>query len=323
MNAVIRKNWLRIIPFSIFSSLAITATGAHATENGSGFYLLGQKGPTAAILPPPGVFFQNDIYLYDGNASASQKLPIAGEIAVNVRARVILDLPTVVWVTPAKVLGGKLGFAVTTPIGRPKIDANVVLGPISVSATDKVTAFGDPVASMMLGWNTDKFHVSLTSAVNIPIGKYDEGELANVSPHRWGGDFTLATTWLDPAVGLDISGALGVTFNGKNSATHYNSGNELHFEGAVVQHFSPQFSIGAIGYYYKQISDDKGVGARLGSFRGRVAALGGTAAYTFNIGKVPVTARAKILGEFSAKNRLQGTVGFLTLSMPLHVNGMN
>lgn len=158
--------------------------------------------------------------------------------------------------------------------------------------------------------------------VNVPVGDDREGALSNISFHRWAGDLSVAGTWLDPNIGLDISGIVGVTFNGENPVTDYRTGTEFHIEGAISQYLSKQFSIGAVGYYYQQISDDGGAGARLGGFRGRVAALGGTASYTFNVDKLPVTTRVKLVREFDAENRLQGTAGWLTFSMPIYVNGM-
>lgn len=50
-----------------------------------------------------------------------------------------------------------------------------------------------------------------------------------------------------------------------------------------------------------------------------MTALGGTAAFNFKLGKIPVTARLKLFEEFDAKHRMDGTVGFLSLTMPLHV----
>src|SRR5690606_22560428 len=122
--------------------------------------------------------------------------------------------------------------------------------------------------------------------------------------HRWAGDISLGVTWLDPELGLDISGVAGFTFNGKNLDTDYRTGTEFHLEGAISKAITTQLSVGAIGYYYQQISDDKpNVAVDLDGFRGRVAALGVTATYTFESGHVPVMARAKLFREFHAENR--------------------
>lgn len=116
-----------------------------------------------------------------------------------------------------------------------------------------------------------------------------------------------------------MSAAVGVTFNGENPTTDYRTGTEFHFEGAVSQYLTKDFSVGVIGYYYQQITGDSGAGAVLGPFKGRVAALGGTVSYAFNVNQMPVTARVKLVREFDAMNRLEGTAGWLSMSMPLYV----
>lgn len=152
----------------------------------------------------------------------------------------------------------------------------------------------------------------------LPGRRLSAGALANVANHRGAADFNGAFTWLDPAIGLDISLAAGFTTSLENAATNYKTGNELHFEGAVTQNFSSQFSVGLVGYYYDQISDDSGTGASLGAFKGRVAALGGSVGTSFKVGDLPVSARLKVYREFDVKNRLEGTAAFFSLSMPLY-----
>ncbi|NLZ12426.1 MAG: transporter, partial [Alcaligenaceae bacterium] len=142
---------------------------------------------------------------------------------------------------------------------------------------------------------------------------------SNIAFHRWGADVSVAGTWYEPSVGWDISGVVGITFNGNNSKTKYRSGTEWHLEGGVSRDISgPGTTLGAIGYYHQQISDDSGEGAVLGGFRGRTAALGLTASHTFKLGATPIQARLKVLREFNTRNRVQGTALYLTFSLPLH-----
>jgi hypothetical protein len=75
-----------------------------------------------------------------------------------------------------------------------------------------------------------------------------------------------------------------------------------------------------VGYYYQQLTPDTGTGAVLGSFEGRVVALGGAIGYTFEIGKLPVSTRLKVFREFDAVNHLEGTAGFFTVSLPLAID---
>ncbi|MFD1790603.1 transporter [Ochrobactrum teleogrylli] len=294
--------------------------GAQAAENGLGFYLLGSKGPMAAILPAPGLYLQNDTYFYRASAGASAPLPLGGVVGFGVDAKAVVDLPTFIWSTPYELLGGRLAFGLTTPFGQQNVDADLVYGPYSGDIDNSVTRIGDPVVTTTIGWNSGDFHWSLNGMVNVPIGDYQKDSLANIAFHRWGGDLSAAGTWFDPARGLDISGVVGFTFNGKNQETDYRTGTEFHVEGAVSQYFSKQFSLGAIGYYYQQISDDSGSGAVLGGYRGRVAALGVTASYNFEFDKTPVQARVKLLRELHTENRVEGTAAFLTLSVPLYVS---
>lgn len=151
----------------------------------------------------------------------------------------------------------------------------------------------------------------------IPSGSYVAGQLSNASLNRRALDVFGALTWLDPAIGVDLSMAMGVTFNQANPATDYKTGNEFHLEWAATKYLTKEFTIGLVGYYYQQLTADSGSGARLGPFEGQVVALGGSIGYTFEIGKIPLSTRIKVYREFSAVNRMEGTAGFFTVSLPL------
>lgn len=297
---------------------------ASAAENGAGFYLLGSRGPMAGFLPPPGVYLQNDVYHMQASADASRRFPFNGQIVAGIKADVWLEMPTLLWSTPLQILGGNLAFSVTQPIGGPSTHFGAKLtGPlgntVGVNLHDSIFTYGDPVLSAMLGWHQGNFHWQVGVAVNTPIGDYREGALANVAFNRWGADVFAAATWLDPKIGLDLSLAAGVTFNSTNDVTQYRTGNEFHLEWAAEQHLSKQFSIGLVGYYYRQFTGDSGAGAVLGPLKGETLALGATMAFNFAVGNAPWSLRLKAYKELEVQNRLEGASGFLTLSIPLHV----
>jgi hypothetical protein len=100
---------------------------AQAAEGGVGAYLLGSRGPMAGITPPPGVYFQDDTYFYDGKLGGGRTLPTGGLLVANVSVQTWLNLPTTIWVTPAKILGGDLAFSVTSSVGEPRVNANLGL----------------------------------------------------------------------------------------------------------------------------------------------------------------------------------------------------
>lgn len=296
---------------------------AQAAENGTGFYLLGGRGPMAGYLPPPGFYFESDTYSYDAKLDARKSLPAGGRVIANVRSQARADFLNGTWVTPWQAFGGNLAVGAVLPVGRVAVSAGVELDSprtstiIGRSLRDKATIVGDPVLSATLGWHSGKFHWSTTALVNVPVGDYRNGQLANLAFHRWASDLSGALTWFDPETGIDLSTAVGVTFNGTNHATDYKTGTEFHVEWAVSKAITSALSAGIIGYHYQQVTGDSGSGAQLGAYKGRTTALGGAIAYNFEIGKTPISARIKVLREFSVENRARGTVGLLTVSLPL------
>lgn len=87
----------------------------------------------------------------------------------------------------------------------------------------------------------------------------------------------------------------------------------------MTKHLTDQVSVGLSGYDYRQFTADSGPGAKVGRFMGRVDTIGGTIGYAFKIGQFPISARLKVFREFDVQNRLQGSGGFVTISLPLYV----
>lgn len=308
-------------------SFALTPTIAIGAEGAAGFYLLGSKTTMAGVLPPPGTYAQDINYLYSGSASANVSLEFAGlTLSSGIDADVYYNVPLGLWVAPEKVLGGYFASVVMVPIGWKDVTAGATLsGPGGAVLTGRIqdedANFGDPVLGTSLGWHDGSWHWNIGSLLNVPIGYWERGNLANIGFNRWAIDTTGAITWLDPSVGLELSGAAGFTFNFENPDTDYRTGTEFHLEFAAIQNFSKRFGLGINGYYYDQITGDSGSGARLGSFEGRVFAIGPAINLNFDLGGIPVTTNLKYFREFEAKNRLEGDAGYVTVTMPLSLAG--
>lgn len=56
---------------------------ASAAEAGKGVYLLGVRSQFMGVLPAPGAYLQNDLYMYTGNIGHNGELPIGGIFAAN------------------------------------------------------------------------------------------------------------------------------------------------------------------------------------------------------------------------------------------------
>jgi hypothetical protein len=317
------KRTLAILGVGLAVQIGMKPEKVMAAEGATGFYLLGSKTSMAGFIPPPGTYVSDLSYYYSGSTNVD--LEFAGlTLSGGVDADAYYNLPIGIWVAPGKVLGGNAAFTVMAPIGWKDVEAGAtVAGPLGGSITGRIqdddTAFGDPVVGAALGWHEGNWHWNIGTLLNIPVGFWERGNLSNIGFNRWALDVTGAVTYLDMTSGIELSGAVGFTFNGENSDTDYKTGTEFHLEAAAVQNFSKSFGIGINGYFYDQVSGDSGEGARLGSFEGRVAALGPVVNWNFEIGKIPVSTSFKYFHEFDVKNRLEGDIGFFTLTMPLSV----
>jgi len=313
--------------------LLVVMTGpTYAAEGGSGFYLLGQRGQGAGVLPPEGVFFSMPTYYYSGDASNSEELPFNGTADLGIDAELLILLPTAIWVTPVNVFGGDLAFSGTYVYGNADLSAYaaVAIPPVieaSVDLQDDRWVAGDPAFSALIGWHGENQHYLVAASVNVPANvpasDYDDGRLSNVALNRWAQDITVSGTWIFPQDNIELSSATGITFNGKNDDTDYRTGTEFHLEASFFYQFTPTFSAGINGYHYQQLTGDSGQGAELGNFKGRVSAVGPGLSGTFQIGPIPVSVSLRYFHEFNEKNRLEGDAGWLTVTIPLWVPGQN
>jgi hypothetical protein len=143
----------------------------------------------------------------------------------------------------------------------------------------------------------------------------------SIGKNRLGVTPVIAFTRLPPT-GLELSGALGLSFSARNSATDYQTAPELHFEGAIAQHFSRQFRAGLAGYAYGQLGEDSGRGADLlravlgtQSLKARVFGIGPVVGYSTRIGGSSLTLKAKYTTEFGARRRLEGDAFQFTMAL--------
>lgn len=301
----------------------VSHSPAWATESGTSLYVPGLKGPLAGFIPPPGFYFQNDFYYYSGNLSGSKRTQLGGSVLVNVKQRSPVNFATPIWVTPMSVFGGNVGFSLTLPFGSPEISAGALIAAprlgrtFAVAGKEQAFNLGDPVVGSFIGWHSGNLHWSTGVSVNIPAGAYRDGGLSNVALNRWIGDVYGSLTYLDAVAGIEISSSIGFEINGENQATRYRSGNAVHADFAASKYLTKDLSIGVLASHYEQVTGDSGQGNNLGPFKGRVTALGGTAAYNFAWSGVPISTRIKVLQEVKSVNRFKGTIALFTVSIPI------
>lgn len=307
------------------ASALIATEEVRAAEYAQGIYVLGNRGPLAGVIPPPGFYFESESYFYQGDLGGNRVFQGGGVVAANVKINFSANFATPIWVTPVEILGGNLGFSITIPFGTPDVSAGAVLSSpridriIAGRERDAVFNVGDIYLASFIGWHSGNFHWTATALGVVPSGSFENGQLSNIALNRPALDLSGALTYLDPALGYELSVVPGITFNWINPATQYLTGTELHLEWSASKYLSKDLSVGLVGYFYDQLTGDSGSGNKIGPFKGRVVSLGGQIGYTFHAGEIPISTNVRVYREFDVKNRFQGTATYLTISAPLWV----
>src|SRR5262245_39848813 len=265
------------LPVSLALILASIGTrSSQAAENATNFYILGLKTTMAGFTPPPGTYLTDINYFYQGSASGNAAVGIALrrlenpnlpprqftlQADINLDADAELTAPLLPWAAPEKMPGGNVGLGVIVPYGRKAVDVDIdAFATLTLPLLNRTieasrhfnfdqstTDLGDPALNALIGWHEGNWHWNLNALLNVPIGPWSSSSITNLSLHRWAFDTTGAVTWLDPKMGLELSSAVGFTFNGENPSTDYTTGTEFHVEWALVQHFSQRFALGVAG----------------------------------------------------------------------------
>ena len=309
---------VRFAAIGTVAMLALQPDITHAVEGGSGAYLLGSRDIMAGLVPAAGTFISNDVVYIEGTAPF---LSIGGAVVTQPEISA--------WVykfSATQILGvvneTNVGINFTLPIAKAHMDADTSAFGKDYFFADDQSGLGDIAITPIFGWHSGNFHSSLSLTVFLPTGEYSLAKIQplqgvfdvlSIGKNKFAFDPTFSLTYLDPATGFELSGALGVTFSQINEATDYQTAPELHFEGTIAQHLPNGVILGLTGYAYQQLDDDSGSGAEnfkaaIGaqSLQARIFGLGPVIQYGTKFGDTPVTFEAKYIQEFESRRRLEG-----------------
>lgn len=293
---------------SVGAALAFCAPqAADAVEYTLGLYSLGSGAIGAGQMAPAGVYFTTAL-----NAAQFQNSKVIpyGGLTLAARANIA---PTFVGnlmaVLPDEILGGHLALSVTSGAALSTVTAS--LG--GLERTVQGWGGTDTVLSASLGWQvTKEFSHKITFSQWLTTGSYETGFFPIVGLNRPGSDFSWGATYLNPANGIEFSGTAGFTIEGYNDLTSYRSGDAMHFEESVSQHFANGFRAGVYSYQYEQVTGDSGAGARLGPFETSAIAVGPTFGYMTQFDGHLVILTLQGAHEVAVQNRLRATTGLLS-----------
>lgn len=317
MSRKLRSDFAALILAAVLMGVPRTAL---ADENGVSFWLPGMFGSLAAAPAVPGWAFTTLYYHTSVNAGAGAAFPRGGRVDLGISGRgdLVAFGPTYTFADP--VLGAQAALSLLGIAGRMQASASATLtGPlgnsISGSRTDTLTAFGDLIPQFTLKWNQGVNNYLFYMTGDIPVGAYDPNRLANLGIGHGAFDSGAGYTYLDPKAGHEFSVVTGFTYNFENPDTNYQNGIDWHVDWGLSQFLSKEFFVGIVGYYFQQISDDRGAGAALGGFRSRIAGIGPQIGYIFPINDMQGFLGLKAYKEFAVEHRPEGWNMWLTFSV--------
>ena len=328
---------------SLFSFVAtgVLAVGAvlslsavcFADETGVSFWLPGLFGSLAAVPQQPGWSLMLTNY-YD-SVGASGSVAVAHEIRIgkfnqtvsvnpNVDLNEKIDAglinPSYVFATP--VLGGQLSLGM---MGIVEYNDTSLNGTLTLSSGGAVitkqgsisqttTSFGDLYPQAIIRWNNGLNNWMVYGTGDIPVGDYSSTNLANIGIGHGAVDGGAGYTYFNPQTGHEFSAVTGFTYNLVNPSTNYQSGVDWHLDWGASQFLSKQLLVGAVGYFYEQISPDSGCRPQLCPFESGVVGVGPQIGYIFPLGPMQAYVNLKAYWEFDAHDRPSGWNAWITLS---------
>jgi hypothetical protein len=200
--------------------------------------------------------------------------------------------PSYAFSTP--IFGGELAIGVTAAAGPSSAELNGVLsiGADTFAATRQVSVSGsvvgfadvDPIAQLFWNSGVNNWMTYLTG--DVPVGTYNASNLANVGIGHGAIDGGAGYTYLDTKRGHEFSLVTGFTYNLIDPSTSYQNGVDWHVDWGLSQYLTKQLFVGAVGYFYDQISADSGSGDHVGPFESRVIGIGPQISFTRSAGSL-------------------------------------
>ncbi len=288
-----------------------------AAEGGGSHYLQGTYGDFGMALSTPPGFYLVDSVIYMG-----------GDVGPVSRGNYILDeykqdtwvnTLKLIYVHDKKVLGGNLGLVVGLPYVLNVAVKGNIISPFPVAFDGSSHGLSDPYVHSFLNWKLGEFSY-LTAGITLfsDFGSYDANKVINLGRNYLSVDPVVSYTYLNTENGREFSVVGGIMFNEENDATSYKTGDELHIDFMIAQHFPNNMAVGLTGYYYDQISDDVGdviadIPLATKGFRSSGYGIGPALLWTLKRQEAnPITFIAKWIHDLDATNRLDADVVVVT-----------
>jgi hypothetical protein len=132
-----------------------------------------------------------------------------------------------------------------------------------------------------VAYQNNSWHWFYEGDLYFPGAPYVNTDVVNIGQNNYALAPVAGFTFLPHHAEWEVSSKLQSIANFRNAATRYHSGNELIWEYDAMKQISWKAALGVNGYLYKQTTDDRQNGLRVGDGnRGRDLAIGPEARFS-------------------------------------------
>lgn len=292
----------RFFIVTLLATLFIPGSLLAAANN---HYSNGVEGLKASTIAPPGFYYRMYNFYYDADTMMDKS---GNEAPINFDVQAFAMANRFLWVTETTLLGGHVFMDVTIPL----VSSDLSIGAFNID--DEEQGLGDiNIEPFGLSWHGERYDAAFGLSAYLPTGDYDKKEPASVGKGYWTLMTTLGgTVYMDEAKTWAASVLGRYEIHSDRDGDDFTPGDDFHFEWGISKNLAKIFDVGLAGYCQWQVTDDSGKDATNKSSHDRVFAVGPE--ISVFIPPVKSFLNLRVLKEFDAKDRSEGTVAAMTLT---------
>lgn len=267
------RNWFVSGSTITLLSLLLTVHQGMAAEGVSPLQPGATTGAPAGALPPSGLYLVMDTDYEAGKLKNNQGHTAVTPAGQKIKASNFSSVVALTWVTDYQLLGARYAMAIAQPYKWARTKTSSDSGNSTTTSQGNINTSLTP---MILSWGLqDNYFLATGLTVYIDNGDfshtYDSSEERNIKSskaignHYWTFEPSIAVTKMDGPWTYTLNNLMD--FNTENKTTHYRSGMTYYLDASAIRKIN-QYSIGVIGNYTKQISDDKVKGKSISAVDG-------------------------------------------------------
>lgn len=210
-------------------------------------------GLPIAVNPPPGVYLTNrtayyTAKLYDDNGHYNGQ-----------KAKILSNSVQLTWIPGVELLGGTYKAFITAPYLDIQQDRTTTA--VGRLGSWHTSGFGNPkIQPLDIAWNLgDGFNVTAGVGVYLPLGNWSAGSAINLGGNFWTLEPSVGFTYLKD--GWNASLQVLYDANTRNNKNKYLSGDQVFVNATVTKNIE-DWTVGPVGYYQKQVTEDSNSGGR-------------------------------------------------------------